>query len=313
VFKAYLDETGIQRHDPYCIIAGYVGEVCEWKKVGWDWKFVLDAFKVPYFHALEFYGDDEKKLYRGWKPGKRAAFLNALFDCLRDHKVWLISSAVDVRAFWSFTEDERRYVTGGVHNGMKWKSSGAPTKPYFLPFHEAVIQSCSHTPEDDKVWTIMSRQEQYRMKALELYDMMLASEPAMQCRPKLGDDMVFSDPKAVYELQAADLAAYWSGKAMRYIAKAGTRSLARFPNRVEMARLFERMRDWSDLKLFNFEGLMLLLQGSNRYIKTSFPTLDQTLPSVPLARRREILSDMRRVNFRKFSDQWQPSPQGDHG
>ncbi len=135
----------------------------------------------------------------------------------------------------------------------------------------------------------------------------------MQCRPKLGDDMVFSDHKVVCQLQAADLAAYWSGKAMRYMAKTGTRSLACFPHRVEMKRLFESMKSRGDLKLFNFQGLMMLLQASNRYIKTSFPTLDQSLPSLPAARRKEVLSVMRKVNFRKFGDHWTPSSQANHG
>src|SRR5579872_308848 len=208
-FKSYLDETGIQSQDPYCVIAGYVGNIAEWKNVEHDWRFVIDEFKVPYFHALEFYGDDEK--YKDWKSGKRSAFINALFDCIRDHEVWLVTSAVDVPAFRLLTEDERRYVTGGMHNGIKWKKMGAPNKPYFVPFHECVLQAAKYVPEHDLLYPIMSRQDQYEMKALELYDMMLDSDPALKCRPKLADDMIFSNPKCVPQLQAADLAAYWSG------------------------------------------------------------------------------------------------------
>jgi hypothetical protein len=92
VFKAYMDETGLQRHDPYCVIAGYVGDVREWDTVERKWKFVLEDFKVAYFHSLEFYGNDEKQLYVGWKPSKRLAFQNALFDCLRDSNLYCCSA-----------------------------------------------------------------------------------------------------------------------------------------------------------------------------------------------------------------------------
>jgi hypothetical protein len=306
-----MDETGLQRHDPYCVIAGYVGDVREWDTVERKWKFVLEDFKVAYFHSLEFYGNDEKKLYVGWKPSKRLAFQNALIDCLRDSKVWLISSAVDVQVFMSLTEDERRYLTGGLHNGFKWKKQGAPNKPYFVPFHETVIQAASHTPVGEKVLPIMSWQEQYEPKALELYRMMLDSDPPMQCRPKLGEDMAYSDHKSVRPLQAADLAAYWSGKAMRHMAKMGTRNLKTFRHRVEMKRLFERMKSWNDLKLFNFQGLMMLMQVSNRFIKTSFPTLDQATPLLPACQRKEILSIMRKVNFREFVHRWKPDSSTD--
>jgi|SRR5713101_4967992 len=312
VLKAYLDETGIITNDPYCVIAGYVGEVGEWAKVESKWKFVLEEFKVPYFHALEFYKHDKKKFYVNWSESKRSAFIKFLFDCLRDHQVWLLSSAVDVQIFLSLTEDERRFVTGGIHNGMKWSTMGAPTKSYFVPFHEIILQAASHVPDGDKVWMVMSRQDQYEMKALEIYDMMLASDPPLRCRSRLGDDMVFSDPKLVCQLQAADLAAWWSGKAMRYRAKAQTDDLKEFRNRVELKRVLERMRSWADLKLFNFQGLMLLLQGTSRYLRSSFPTLDQQLPSLSIQKRKQILSDMRRVSLRKFVDQWQPETQEGH-
>jgi hypothetical protein len=311
VLKAYLDETGVDGDAPYCVITGYVGDKLEWEKVDRDWKYVLEEFKVPYFHALEFYGEDEK--YENWKEGKRSAFIKALFDCTKNHGVWLVSCAVDSREFRGLTEDERRMVTGGVHNGMKWKSHGAPTKPYFVPLQECIIQAASHVPDNDKVWPVMSRHEKYKAKALEIYNMMLDAVPPMKCRPKLGDEMLFSDPKTCHPLQAADLAAYWTGKAMRYRARTGTKSLAQFPNRVEIKQVFARMRSWNDLKLFDWQGLLTVLQFCNRYIKTSFPTRDQRWPSLPVEERKRVLSVMRKADLRKFLDQWQSTAQERHG
>jgi hypothetical protein len=310
MFKFYADETGIQFNDRYCTIAGYVGNVAQWEGVEHDWKFVLEEFKIPYFHALEFYGSDRK--YRSWSKGKRNAFINLLMDCLRDHEIRVLGSSVDVQVFNSLTLDERHYLTGGFHNGMKWKYQGSPSKAYFLPFHNVLQQSTKYVADGSFMYPVMSRQDQYEMKALELYERMLDGYPAPKCRAKWADDMIFSDPKRVVQLQAADMAAYWLGKFMRYLAATGDKTAKDFPNKYEFLRVMERLQSDSDFKLFDFQGLMLLLQGSNRYIKTSFPGLDQSLPSLPVEERKRILSVMRKADLRKFGDQWRPTGQAVH-
>lgn len=211
------------------------------------------------------------------------------------------------------TEDERRYLTGAVHTGMKWRTHGAPTKPYFLPFQHCLIQGADLVPDDGLVYPVMSRQDQYEMKALELYEAMLNSDPPMRCRNKLAEDMVFSDPKKVPGLQAADLAAYWFGQSRTYVVKTGDRLHRDYPNMLEMAMLLKNARDSDDLKLFNFQGLMLVMYGANRYIKTSFPTRDQLLPSLPVEKRREVLGVMRKANFRPFLTRWRPDALEGHG
>ncbi len=225
----------------------------------------------------------------------------------------LFCSSVDVQVFRSLTEDERRWLTGGVHNGIKWKAHGAPSKVYFLPLQFCVIQAASFARDGDKLSPVMSRQDQYKMKALELYELMLSSDPVMQCRHKLVDDMVFSDPKKTPALQAADLAAYWFAQFNSWRAKTGEVLSDGFPDRVQLMKFFRNLRRLDDLKLFNFQSLMLVLQSCNRYIKTSFPTFDQNLPSFAVRQRLEILSEMRKVNFRRFLDQWQPNAQEGHG
>ncbi|MGD0973745.1 MAG: DUF3800 domain-containing protein [Candidatus Korobacteraceae bacterium] len=310
IFKSHMDETGIQWDDPYCTIAGHVGRCQEWERLEHDWRFVLAEFKVEYFHSLEFYGSDEK--YKNWKPGKRKAFIKNLFDCLQHRDLRLVGSSIDVKLFRSLTEDERHYITGGHHNGMKWTSPGAPSKPYFVPFHNCIVQLVKHVPNGDLLYPVMSRQDQYKMKALELYDLMLKSDPPMNCRPKLAEDMVFSDPKKVPELQAADLVTYWLGRFMTYRAKSGDTRGINFPHRVELRRVFERLANWDDLKLFDFQGLMAVLTGVNRYIKTSILTRDQLLPSLPVAERKRILGVMRKASLCRFLDHWQPIAQGDH-
>ena len=306
IFRSFMDEAGIQHRDAYLSIAGYVARADEWDRFESDWKFVLNQYMsdLPeserYFHALEFY--ENRKKYRSWTRGKKESFENALFGVLRDSDVSLYSCALQRELFLSMTEDERRLLTGGVHNGMKWIQWGAPTKPYFLPLQFCVIQAASFVEETDMIFPVMSRQDEYRMHALALYEQMLNSHPALQCRPKLADDMVFSDSKKVGALQAADLAVYWLSQLENWKAKMGTRQSDGFPGRWRVFRLLDNVRKNGDLKVFNFEGFMLALGACNRYIKTSFPTLDQQLPSLPLEKRKKVLGVMRRVNLRRFLD-----------
>jgi len=103
-------------------------------------------------------------------------------------------------------------------------------------------------------------------------------------------------------LQAADLAVYWFSQLENWKAKMNTSQSDGFPGRWRIFRLLDNVRQHGDLKVFNFEGLMLALGGCNRYIKTSFPTRDQQLPSLPLTQRKEVLGVMRRVNLRRFLD-----------
>jgi hypothetical protein len=313
-YKSYMDETGIQSNDPWCAIAGYVADANEWARFDRQWNWVIEEYcRWPgekYFHALEFYGNHAK--YRSWKLARRESFINALYDTIRDFHIALFSSAVDVPTFKAFTEDERRYLTGGWHNGMRWKSEGAPSKPYFLPFHHCIIQSAAHVPPDGLLYPIMSRQDQYEMKGLELYEQLLNSKPSLQCRAKLADEMVFSNPKKVGGLQAADLAAYWMGQSMRYRARTGDRKLLKYEHRVEIGKLLRNVFGKDAMKMFDFQGMMLVLGGINRYIKTSLQTRDQTRPSLPIQQRREVLGAMRKVNFRRFLDQWTPTAQAGH-
>jgi Protein of unknown function (DUF3800) len=310
-FSSYMDETGIQTADPYCSIGGYAAPVQEWEAFDHDWRFVLNEYMrgIPqlerHFHALEFYGYHKK--YRTWSAAKRESFVNALFNTISGFDLTLFCSSIDVQMFLSLTRDERTWLTGGQHNGLKWKRNGAPSKPYFLPFQHCMIQSANLVSDGDKAFPIMSRQDQYKMKALELYELMLNTDPAMQCRNRLADDVVFLDPKTTPALQAADLAVYWFGQFTAWRARTGQRRSDGFPERVQLMKLFRNVRGLDDLKMFDFEGLMLVLTGCNRYIRTSFVTLDQLQPSLPLKKRLEFLGAMRKVNFRQFLDRWQPS------
>lgn len=309
LYRSYMDETGIQRGDRVCTVAGYVATVEAWGELERRWRFVLDAFHIEYFHALEFYGKDAK--YKGWNRGKRAAFINALFECLAECDLRPVSSAIDCDLFWSLTEDERHYVTGGIHDGMRWRRSGAPSKPYFVPFHGCIIQACDVVPDGGMLYPVMSRQDQYKMKALELYDRILNEYPPPNMRPKLAGDMVFSDSKKVPGLQAADLGTYWVGQFMKYV-QAG-RHEDTFSHLHEVRRVLKRLRNPKDLNFFNVQVCMALLCSANRHIKTSFPTRDQFLPSLPVVARREVLGTMRKASLRQFSDLWRSNYPEDHG
>ena len=275
-----MDESGIHDDARVCVVAGYVGPIEEWAGFRQDWNGTLDKYKVKRecgFHARLFFrrhlsGKPQHEHYRHLSAEDAENFLGALVGAITGSNLRLIGSAVDVPLFRSLTEDERRYLTGGLHNGRKWTRQGAPTKPYYLPFSHGVIRAGSRTPKSQKVRIVMSRQAQYEMNALELYDLMLAHrKPRLKVGNRLARKMQFSGPVEVVELQAADLICW----ALHNAATQGLVSGKRISPTPLLRKLLVNLKDKRDLQFFNFEGIMLVLQVLAPHLDSSFPTLDQ--------------------------------------
>jgi hypothetical protein len=182
----------------------------EWNKV-----LVRNGVKVP-FHAIEFYAPPEKiKLslsnpYRGWSKTKRKKYINDLIGVLRKYSAHLIADVVDAVSFRSRSEDERKWMTGGVPNVMnlqKWRL-GKPNSPYHFALR-IVVECCAvRIPDGDKVHIFMSEQNQFEGYALQLYRAILDTNPPIEARERLDDSMTFGSHKKYPVLQAADLVCY---------------------------------------------------------------------------------------------------------
>src|SRR5205823_6443936 len=80
----------------------------------------------------------------GWSRQRRSNFLTDLLKVILGHEIIPLAVAVDVRAFDSFTEGERRALTGGLWHEGRWAIPGTPNQPYFLGFDMFVTYTTVH-------------------------------------------------------------------------------------------------------------------------------------------------------------------------
>lgn len=217
MFGGYFDESGISGNSEVTVIAGFLGGPVALQRIGKEWNKVLHRYgvKVP-FHAIEFYAPAEKiKLsttnpYRGWSITKRDNYIKDLIRVLRKYHAHLIADVVDSVAFRSRSDEERKWMTGGVPSVMnlqKWRL-GSPNSPYHFALR-TVVECCAiRIPEGDKVHIFMSEQNQYEGYALELYRAILETKPPIDGSDKLDDSITFGSQKKYPVLQAADLVCY---------------------------------------------------------------------------------------------------------
>src|SRR5262249_45020197 len=132
-----------------------------------------------------------------------------LIDLLASSKLEPIGLALDVEAFMSLHEDERRWLTSTVAHGKTWPMQGAPNKPYYPPFLYCVTSANDYTPEGEKIYLTFDRQDQYESKARMLYNDMFTMGGKWGGR--LGSTVAFSDRYEAVLLQAADLLAFVTG------------------------------------------------------------------------------------------------------
>lgn len=208
-YKALFDESGIHDRAPICVIAGYVGTMNEWKRFEALWGPYANE---PGFHAKRFFASDPAGRrvppYDEWSDEIAQRYLRRLLDSITSLKLYPVGTLVDVRAFRQYSQDERRFLTGGYMKTLgKWVHSGAPTKPYYVAFWKAVESSLERVERNDwEIHFVFDRQHQFAPLALRLYSR-LKNELDPSYSNRMGSIVFESRDKAI-GLQAADLLAY---------------------------------------------------------------------------------------------------------
>ena len=226
ILHTFADESGIENTAQYCIIAGYIGPPRQWQRFRREWRRVLRKYRVPEFHAKDFYQPERRKNvahYAGWSEDRASDFLAALLTAINDRDIEPISTSVDVPAFNSFDHDERRYLTGGLlathaegyEDGSTvvltegFKSSGAPSRPYMAIFQRFVGEALIKAPANTKVYFTFDTQTTFQVRAIETFQeqfkggFLSADREAKAAGIRYADSL-YEDP-----LQAADLLAYF--------------------------------------------------------------------------------------------------------
>jgi hypothetical protein len=216
MLNAYLDESGIHNGAAVCVVAGYFGGRGQWRKFEDDWRKMLADFNVPLeeFHAKDIFPKAKGFFHHTNWNGDIESFRWAIAETIAAHKkVHPISAAIIVDDFNSFSLNERRYLTGATFKLGRAVNSGCPSKPYFCPFLQAVVNICEAAPVGGKAHFFFGLDRQFSGYAIDMFRQIKESD--LQSPDKIRDfawKQRLGDPatplaKETPQLQIADFLA----------------------------------------------------------------------------------------------------------
>ncbi len=199
MIEAYFDESGIHDQAAVCVIAGYWGIASQWRWFETKWRSVLEEFNFPLkdFHATDLIGS------RRHEP-----MLEKLAAAISKYHVYPVSVSLIVDDFNSFSEKQRRWMTGATLNTAgKLITSGAPTKPYFVPFQLCLRKITDYAQPGRKAHFFFGIDKPMSKYARVLFKQIKTDRGYAQEWPsksRLGDP-AFPLASETPQLQAADL------------------------------------------------------------------------------------------------------------
>lgn len=209
MIQAYMDETGIHEGAPVCAICGYFGGPGQWKKLGSRWASIIKRYGVPEFHAYEFWAFTPKAErvgpYKGWSKSKADNFLEELVSTIEEYKVHAVSSCVVLESFNKLSHNQRRFLTGAEIVNGKFKGTGCPSKPYYLPFQCCITDTADYAPIGGKAHFFFDLNKQFKGYALDVYALLKKQD--IKVKDRLGN-IEFRPSLDIPQLQAADLLCY---------------------------------------------------------------------------------------------------------
>jgi hypothetical protein len=209
---ALMDESGIHDAAKLCVVAGFIGTGKQWERFQEQWG--AHSARTP-FHAQEFFSRDPNGervgRYRHWTEQRATVYFDGLLRAIENTRLQPIGSALDVSAFRALSVEDRHRLTGGEWGRHKIRLSGAPTKPYYLPFQDAIAWSLNEAERrgDFSVHFTFDEQRQLEGHALQVYNRIKrAAEQLMPDSSRRMAGIGYESDTRVIGLQAADLLCY---------------------------------------------------------------------------------------------------------
>ncbi len=192
--EACLDESGIHSGSKRIVLAGFAGGRQKIKALEKSWMEILSRFDVPLeigFHAKVFF--KQSGPYYRWSGQRSKDFIDAIVEQIRIHEVKPIGACVSTEVFHRQSHNFRRWITGGQYDveRERWLSSGAPTKPYFFVFHQALIRGCADAKPGVRVDFIFDRQDNFSSLVFNLWNI-LKGDPRWKGGAHLGGVAFYS-------------------------------------------------------------------------------------------------------------------------
>lgn len=204
MIEAYIDESGIHGNATVCVVAGYFGRRNHWNHFESAWRKILHRFDFPLadFHAKEQI-----------KQTKHLPMLQELARAISKYQIYPVSMTVVVDDFKLFSPVVQQWLTGASFRKGKRVHSGAPSKPYFLPFQSLIARVTDYAKEGSRAHFFCGLDKQFAEYAQSLFAQIktgpMRPDTNWTSKSRLGD-IAFPMASETPELQAADLFAHLS-------------------------------------------------------------------------------------------------------
>jgi len=161
----YSDESGINSEDAWCLVVGCLYTPRQKERIERDWNRVLTRWGVEDFHSKDFFSREARRVtpkfaYDAWPDAKAHKFLARLLAVIAKCDLVCIGGAVDNAAFAAMTMGERRWLTGGRLSAKgNWKTSGKPSKSFYVPLHRMLTEACHYVDADTVIHFVFDQQK----------------------------------------------------------------------------------------------------------------------------------------------------------
>jgi len=164
---------------------------------------------IGYFHAEEFVRRVNGNMtgpYEGIRVVDAEACVIKLIEMLKSSGLEPMGMSINAGISWSWSDDEKRWLTSAVLCRKDWPEQGSIKHSYFACFHYCVTQAKQFTPSNGKIYLTFDRQENYVGNAQKIFNQLKAA--GGKWGDRLGDTLAYSSKKESVLLQAADLLAW---------------------------------------------------------------------------------------------------------
>jgi hypothetical protein len=201
MLEAYFDESGIHENAAICVIAGYFGYANHWRAQEKKWRKVLADFSFPLedVHATELVSSH-----------RHQPMLKKLAEAIAKSSIYPISAGIVVDDFYSFSEKQRKWMTGATldEKTRKLRTSGSPNRPYYTPFQLCLKKITDYTRPGRKANFFFGLDRPMAKYAKVMFTQIKTEkfwpESDWATKRRLGDP-AFPLAKETPQLQAADL------------------------------------------------------------------------------------------------------------
>lgn len=149
-FSIYFDESYSYPPEPRVYtVGGYISTDVQWKKFRREWRRILAAESIPYFHMVKFQAC--KPPYDVWSKDKRADFLASLHAVIHNRTLMSFATTVDITDFEALIPEQKKKLVNphifAVKNCMKAVGFWAAEK---LIHHPLIAYIFEQGSEHDK-------------------------------------------------------------------------------------------------------------------------------------------------------------------